>query len=232
MSLALAMAIADIGGGGAAGGFSPISRSPTLWIVASTGVTTSGGNVTAWADQSGNGNNLTQASTGPTFNATDAKLNGKPSVQLLGTSRSLQTVAGFNVAQPDTIYCVGYFSTTGEIFDGGVNRQTIGSASGQWQYFAGGSVVRGGTSDTNAHVFCGIFNGNTLSALYVDNSTTAIITGGNPGTLALTQLVIPGVAGATGGAISEQVIIPGSDSQPQRLQMFQYLGSEYGITVS
>jgi hypothetical protein len=38
-----------------------IPSGSVLWLKADAGVTTSGSNVTAWADQSGNGNNVSQA---------------------------------------------------------------------------------------------------------------------------------------------------------------------------
>jgi hypothetical protein len=41
----------------------PLDLSPKLWLAADMGVTQSGGTVSAWADQSGNGNNAVQATT-------------------------------------------------------------------------------------------------------------------------------------------------------------------------
>jgi len=74
--------IRKIGGGAS---FSPANVSGlSLWLKADAGVTTSGSNVTAWADQSGNGNNAT-ARTG---NATlvSSVINGKPVLRFDGTS--------------------------------------------------------------------------------------------------------------------------------------------------
>jgi len=62
---------------------------PQLWLKADTGVTFSGSNVTAWADQSGNDNNAV-ANTGqqPTF--VSSFLNGKPAIQFNGQQQIMQ----------------------------------------------------------------------------------------------------------------------------------------------
>ena len=93
-------------GGGA---FSPIDLSPLFWMDASAGVTESGGAVSAWADQSGNGNDFSQAtgSLQPTYDATG--LNGLPTIDFAndelvsGTLSSSMT----NV----TVYCVWKMDT-------------------------------------------------------------------------------------------------------------------------
>ena len=66
----------------AAGGFTPKKLSGlSLWLKADAGVTLSGSNVTAWADQSGNGNNATASGT-PTLVANS--LNSKSGISLDG----------------------------------------------------------------------------------------------------------------------------------------------------
>ena len=51
----------------------------SLWLKADAGVTTSGSNVTAWADQSGNGKNATGANTLPTLQSN--AINGYPAIR-------------------------------------------------------------------------------------------------------------------------------------------------------
>jgi hypothetical protein len=66
-------------GGGAS--FSPANLSGlSLWLKADAGVTLSGSNVTAWADQSGNGINASPVDVNPTYNSSD--LNSKPTISL------------------------------------------------------------------------------------------------------------------------------------------------------
>ena len=75
-------------GGGAP--FSPTDLSGlSLWLKADAGVTLSGSNVTAWADQSGNGNNAS-ANSGqePTFVSSFS--NGKPAIEFDGLAQIMQ----------------------------------------------------------------------------------------------------------------------------------------------
>ena len=63
----------------------PYTTGLQLWLDANTGVTISGGIVTTWADQSGNGNNVTgSGTTAPTF--LTSGLNGHPTVQFDGVN--------------------------------------------------------------------------------------------------------------------------------------------------
>jgi hypothetical protein len=80
--------IRKVGGGGAAP-FSPTDLSGlSLWLKADAGVTTSGSNVTAWADQSGNGNNATTIEgLEPTL--VSNTLNSKPVLRFNGTGKKM-----------------------------------------------------------------------------------------------------------------------------------------------
>jgi hypothetical protein len=60
-----------------------------LWLKADVGVTSSGGLVNSWLDQSGNFNNATGVSaTRPTFSATDVNFNNLPSISFPNTAAS------------------------------------------------------------------------------------------------------------------------------------------------
>jgi len=88
LSLGLgAQNIRKVGGGPP---FSPGNLSGlSLWLKADAGVTLSGSNVTAWADQSGNGNNAS-ANSGeePTFVSSFS--NSKPAIEFSGISQVMQ----------------------------------------------------------------------------------------------------------------------------------------------
>ena len=73
--------------------FSPADISGlSLWLKADAGVTLSDSNVTAWADQSGNGRNATpdNPTDKPLFNASDK--NGKPTISLTSMSDEVERV--------------------------------------------------------------------------------------------------------------------------------------------
>jgi hypothetical protein len=68
----------------ASGAFTPKKLSGlSLWLKADAGVTLSGANVTAWADQSGNGNNAVGSETLPTLQPNT--INGLPSIRFNNT---------------------------------------------------------------------------------------------------------------------------------------------------
>ena len=57
-----------------------------VWVKANVGVTLNGTNVTTWADQSGNNNNLVNASSTAQPSLTTNSVNGLPSIYFGGTS--------------------------------------------------------------------------------------------------------------------------------------------------
>lgn len=121
--------IIAIGGGGASVPLAGLKA----WYDAGVGVTLSGSNVTAWADQSGNGNNLTPGVADPTF--VSSAINGQPGINfnisqaILSratsplTSGSDRTVVV--VAKPTT-------NTSGTFTNGGSLVQFYGDAGAAW----------------------------------------------------------------------------------------------------
>lgn len=67
----------------------------SLWLKADTGVTLSGSNVTAWGDQSGNGNNATPVADNPIYNISD--LNSKPTISLTSMSDYIEKVFSISI---------------------------------------------------------------------------------------------------------------------------------------
>lgn len=72
--------------------FNPLDYSPLLWVDARVGVIESGGLVSSWEDQSGNGNNLTQVDgfSQPTYTLVNSDFNGMPTVDFNGSSNYLK----------------------------------------------------------------------------------------------------------------------------------------------
>jgi hypothetical protein len=118
----------------------------SLWLKADAGVTLSGSNVTAWADQSGNGRNASPAdiTSYPTFNSSD--LNSKPTISLSSivgeTNKSLIISGNPMGALGTTAFVVNYvepavFPTDGEGGDAnGALLGNFGSATdgSHWPY--------------------------------------------------------------------------------------------------
>lgn len=67
------------------------------WFRSDLGVSLNGSTVSAWADQSGNGRNLTQstASKQPTYNAGDVQYNNYPSLTFASASQTVMTNSSF-----------------------------------------------------------------------------------------------------------------------------------------
>lgn len=88
---------------------SPIPQSGlSLWLKADAGVTLSGSNVIAWADQSGNGNNAQPIDDSPIFISN--AINTKPAIQLsdFSTSRAFTISSNPLGASGSTAFCVVY----------------------------------------------------------------------------------------------------------------------------
>lgn len=159
-----------------------------LWLRADMGITKDGSDrVSAWADQSGNGNHFTQGTGArqPKWLATGGK-SGGPAVQFRFASNAecMDSAAGFVVAQPFTVVTLMYkraVATAGDrIFDGlaAVNQAIIysGATTDIRQY--AGADVNSSVVYTAATWFRmqALFNG-ASSVLRVNTTETA----GNPG---------------------------------------------------
>jgi len=113
------------------GGSAPFSPSDlsglSMWLKADAGVTLLGSNVTAWADQSGNGRNATPVDISPTYNSSD--LNGKPTISLSsvagGTNKSLQISGNPMGASGATAFVVNYVDP--EVFGDNANGALLGN---------------------------------------------------------------------------------------------------------
>lgn len=93
----------------------PLNFSPFLWLRADLGITIATG-VSAWADQSGNGRNLTQGTGVKQPVVTSAAINGQPSITFDGSNDAL-AATGFGIVQPTDIYFVMKFMADPGAFD-------------------------------------------------------------------------------------------------------------------
>jgi Concanavalin A-like lectin/glucanases superfamily len=170
-------------------GFSPTSLAGlVLWLRADLGVSLNGGKVSAWADQSGNGNNAQQASSAnqPSFNATAPSLNNSPTlsfvtananflqipdaVSLRPTNITLAIVARYT-SQADYQSLIAH-TTSGSWMDGwGLTNGPVANA-GQFEFW----VDNDQTADSlgvvplgSWHLFTGTFDGTSV-VLSIDNN--------------------------------------------------------------
>ena len=207
------------------------------WWRADLGVTLNGSTVSAWADQSGAGNNVSQGVTGnqPTFNASDAHFNGAPSFTYNGTS-SVLTAATLSptLAGLTTIAAVYFASTANTLVMGTPSSASMGIDGGAWYIFRG-TVHVGSTASTGLHMLAATTTNASSSSsyFYVDSSASPVISAANVGGSANMNSI--NVGGETSfylnGAIAEamlfNIILPANIVG----QLFRYMAGRYGGTA-
>ena len=177
-------------GVGALNGWRPTQLSGcVLWLRADMGITKDGSDrVSAWADQSGNGNNLAQGTGAnqPLFVAADSNFQNQPTVRLNGTSNRLDNAA-LNLAQPFTVVACARSGTTAAayrpLFDnisGTGDRYLMRRESvpaDNFTCYAGAHLYNADTwpQQTKRRV-AGVFNGASSTNRLNDTAST-----GNPG---------------------------------------------------
>ena len=132
------------------------------------------GFVTTLYDQSGNGNDVTQTTTGSQPKLVDSgsqvKVDGIPSIKFDGTDDFLDraTYTQGDLAQPSTAFAVAklrvFVDDNQKIFDGhtGLKRNMIQlntAGNGQFAAYAGTVRATGEDADANQHLFESRFNG-------------------------------------------------------------------------
>ncbi len=169
----------------------------TAWYRGNSGVTTDANGVNAWADQSGNGYDVTQATDAKKPDNTDTQ-NGLTVITFDGTDDELAYgVSLFTaISQPNTIFLVyqwTYLDGNARIpldGDGSGTRNVIyrlGSAGYNLAFHAGSTADTGTGADTNMHVHACVFDG-ASSDYRLDGSY--IMQAGNVGTNALDGITL------------------------------------------
>lgn len=212
------------------------------WWRADRGITLNGSTVSAWSDASGSGDanrTLTQATGAnqPTFNASNAAYNNKPTVTFgAGVNQSLASgTFSASLTQPFTAFVVGNAKDTTTnywYFSGTTNRVEI------LQFTANGAAIFAGNAFQSSFVqtaspsfMCGIFNG-ASSSLAV-NARTAAVTG-NAGASAEPDLIMGNVQGLGSplqGPIAEIALYTGVLSAGNIDKFATYVTATYGIAV-
>lgn len=207
------------------------------WLRADAGITEreSGGEifVTAWADQSGVGNDVAQGTAANQPKLISAGLNGRNYLQFSGT----QWLSGNYVSaltRPITAYVVARATAAGTFLGGAPNdpiRFVLDwlSGSGTWRMYSGVNLL-GSVADPNWHYFGSLFNG-ASSTLRVDGAQQAAGDAGSNNNYSVSVL---GAINASGGAplsggIAELVFVDASIGAGDRTKLESYLSAKYGV---
>lgn len=209
----------------------PFALDPVLYLDARYGVTTDGADqVTAWADQSGNGHELVQSnpSLQPTYLATGG-IGGGPSLVFTdGAGEVLNELDTIIYQQPNTVWAVVSRESaiaTRVLVDGaaGVRNGLLYGAGGTLNLFAG-SLVAGPSMPTDTPiVVAGVFDG-AASIARVNGTNSSPI---NPGTQALERFLV----GSFGGQIASVLIFNRALSSGELAELDRWATIEWGIAL-
>lgn len=200
-----------------------------LWLKASTINLTDGTAVSSWADSSGLGNNVSQATGAQQPIYKTGIVNGKPIVRFDGVN-DLLSGSDLGLSQPFTVCCVVKASSGGifqDIVDQGVPSATVHNSNNFAMY--AGNTVDGSTNIIGAfHTFIGIYNGASSTGYTNGNSDIS----GDVGAFNTSGLTIGNNAGATSsftGDIAEVLIYNSALSSTNRSNIQSYLKTTYGL---
>lgn len=223
--------------GPAYGGFIPTHLPGcVLWLRADLGITKDGSDrVSAWADQSGLGHDVTQGvgSEQPLWEAT--AFNGYPCVTANGLDEHMQSAA-WTLNQPSTVFAVARLiaatAVPQTLVDGtAVNTRRLYENGGAEFRIYAGSVGPSTAADTSRHVLAAVFDG-ASSMIYKDNTGVA----GSCGSSAASGVALfrPGGAAVQYGnfELAELALFDSALAAASIARLSQYAGARYGITVA
>jgi len=222
------------GFGGKVAGFTPADLTDLhSWYRADLGVTDAGaGAVSTWADQSGNGHNLTEATNRPTYNATSGA-NGLAGITFDGTNDILSCTFTA-LSQPFHCFIVAKLNAIenqAALVAGSTSAQRLlyTTTTDVFFYFGSGANSHA-FSDTSNFQFWE-FLADTTNSNYSYGSTvqaTATIGTGTLGGLTLGRL--PSFQFAN-GILSEVILTDALVTGTELTGLRSYIASRYGLTT-
>lgn len=228
--------------------FSP-SQLTTLfgWYRADLGVTLNGSTVSAWADQSGLGNHLSQTvgAQQPVFNVTDSEFNNLPSITFdNANSTYLKTTSGIALST-FTIFMVCRMTTNGYFFSHLASSGEYCYTNTSPAYFVKRSSPFSRTASkglpsslTSAvpKIFRFEYEGTYASMLiYSNNSAVTLSDGAISDPLTSNGFVISfkifsdGVSDFTSGKIAEMIICKPNCTTQEKADVESYLNTRYNL---
>jgi hypothetical protein len=219
-----------------------------LWLRSDLGITLNGSNVSAWADQSSNGNNFVNASsaTQPLYNLNG--INSLPSLDTINTVgpsflACINNTNTFLTGPGATIVYVFHPVAIGSQAGQGLFAQNWGSAGapsylpfngdGNFydEFYSTTRQVVGAVPITNALSYLVTSSPGNWTA-YVNNVQFFTTSTNTVGTLAAAPTIMSGGgAGYWKGFLSEVIVYSRVLTSTERGQVNTYLSSRYGITI-
>ena len=220
----------------------------SLWLRADLGITLNGSNASAWADQSGNGNNASQNTTGAQPPYVAGAMNGFPALQGDGSARYMTTSAftlgasaSFIAAvqpaiatqvaftrlletQSNTGYLLGCSST------GATYKWIVNSPSSPYGTAEGGSIA------TTRQLVAGIYDsGSGVGALYLNAGAIATSSFTAPSSQSLPLFIMKDFWGGAqfwNGYLAEAIVYNRALTTTELRRLHGYLGARYNVTLS
>jgi len=218
-----------------------------LWLKADTGVYSDNGSTPAtdtdavyrWDDQSGNNRDVVQATEAdrPTYNTSEYET--LPAIAFSKSDKDWLRFAGADpadtISQPITFFVVAEHASTpsgtSQYTLGGSadsNRINVGGAYNNNWHLGAGTNLRGGSVDTDIHIFSYLAKG-ASSYLYIDGDSEL---SGNAGTGSWQLITIGGGKYSPPGSpfdgnVCEVIMYSAELSSGDRGQVEQYLGEKW-----
>jgi hypothetical protein len=208
---------------------------------ADLGVTLTSSAVSTWADQSGNGRNLTQGTAGNRPTVTAGAINGHPAIAFT-TDQFLENLS-FNLSQPFSVVCVARpdtADTTWHVIVGDATGFTYTNFAWDAQYSGGGTtgswtIYAGSTLNDTSYVSPGSWSwaiGNidgSSSTIYQNGTLRASGDGGSLGTTGVYVSKLVDALGGFGGLIAEILIYDHVLSGTERTTLASYVSGQYAL---